>query len=328
MQKREDGDAIDILVVVPTKGEFKGIQEFLETELKGKGFRLPSARDIVGQMAIYTKASSRNEDKPYRVGLFQCGDTGNVASAAMTAFALGRHNPHLLISAGIAGSLNPERLFIGDIVFPSSVENTAVDKIYSPETTTSPENSLRIGDDKLFFARLKESKVIELNNENLIDHYTRLISSEVESEVLKFNRFNELAKDRERLSKILMDRRGVSVSDHNFKILKSERTFSWGKVLDNYELYSTLVKKEKASGKAICVEMESWGLAYLYDILGTEFNKPLVIRAISDLVGLKVDGDDKNDKDFEGPSRQYAMHNLAVAISKIVHLEYERVTSG
>ncbi|RWO04295.1 MAG: hypothetical protein EOS07_29820 [Mesorhizobium sp.] len=98
---------------------------------------------------------SANGDRPHKVGFFCCSEMGNTFSAAMTGYVVSNFTPGLLISAGIAGSLNPNEARLGDVA-PYRVRYLSFSKVGDGEDFEKKNRTLgrfRMFDDDFYFRK-------------------------------------------------------------------------------------------------------------------------------------------------------------------------------
>ncbi|MCZ7469802.1 hypothetical protein M0412_03880 [Agrobacterium sp. O3.4] len=313
----------DVLVIIPTANEFRGIFDEMRNALAAQDFEELKSRER-GPVGTKLFAKQIGQGLIFRIAVYCENLKGNMLSAAHTAYLCQRLSPKLVISAGIAGSLDPRKAWIGDIVLPNLVENSTFDKIYqdfegvpknSPSVTASNsgvtfESPIRLS------ARREQSwagvtTIVGGLKLSALNSSIAYASHDSNSDKRK-SQFNELAQAIEQRFNI-----SAKPPEHP-RIIENSISFSWDKVLDSRDTYEYLLTSGRISEEAVCVEMESWGFLAATELFrrGEEFDV-LIVRGISDIVGCKGITDNKSHN-LEGDCRQLAMSNVGRIVCHIV----------
>ena len=324
----------DILVFIPTANEFQGILDEMRAVLTAKKFRESNGTsgNLIGaRMFSKTVKDSKKKDRTFKVAV-HCEDLrGNILTAAHTAYLCGVLSPKVVISAGIAGSFDPAKAWIGDVVMPTYVEHASFDKVYqvSPASDagmpklhatqingTAFQSPMRLTDKRDHKFAGTAAFVTGLNQGALLS-------------AIAYPQDKSKADERDRafnaLSQELQERYNIAAqAPRNPRVIANSRTFSWDKVFDSRDLYEYLRKDGRISQETLCVEMESWGFFSATELLRRIQNFDIaVVRGISDIVGCKGFTDDKGHA-LEGECRQLAMTNVARVVCEIVADEVKR----
>jgi nucleoside phosphorylase len=315
--------------MIPTANEFAGILNEMADILASKGFKPQRGvrRGALSGARLFEKPTDNGS--PFRVVVY-CEDLqGNMQTAAHTAYLCGRLFPKLVISAGIAGSFDPTKAWIGDVILPSKVEYASFNKIYQPGDTNAPQNApgLQLSvESGHSLSPVRVTKKGEKNLRGAVAIVDGIPANDVLTTVA-YPAVDPKADARtavfNSLSAYLQTAFGiVAKAPKNPRVIRNVNTFSWDKVFDSRDLYQYLLKTDRLTKDAICVEMESLGFLTATDLsrLSQDFDV-LIVRAISDIVGCK--GATHNpDHDLEGEARALAMSNVAKVVCQYVGDQY------
>ncbi len=258
---------------------------------------------------------------------------GNVASA-VNAAQMSSYSPRLLISAGIAGSLDPMRAWIGDVIIPTSVYHYRYNKVFDGEHSPTNNNHgvevFQIGkfllrDDSKQEKLPTQSKAFVTGLGSKRKALSAAIAKEPLGDGLK-DYLDELRIKIGTLEKKTLPKRPEPMWIEEFA------TFSWEKVLDSMA-YAKAIPRTALPPDCVCVEMESYGFAEAVKrfVGDNSYTIPLVVRGISDIVGHKANSDGLNGD--ETP-RTRAMQSVARALDFLIfdvqfaHLFGAAPTSG
>ncbi len=233
--------------------------------------------------------------------VMNCGEMGNISAASVTGHVLGWHKPNLVILVGTAGSLDPKKYNIGDVVIPElGAQTLSYNGIVDSEHIDFEKNRKRKlvadlwpnGIDGTEYALRQDT-----NKSNItLSRYSRDIIS----------RASETTMDLPELTALLEKYEG----NNDPKIHQDVHVFSWEKVVDSAKYRDKL---NVQYSKTAAVDMESYG--FLHAAKQYQDNlavSAIIVRGISDLCGNKA-------IDFKDG---YAVRNASIVAAEIVKRGY------
>ncbi len=244
-----------------------------------------------------------------------CGNMGNVSSAARTAYYSALHTPSLIIFAGIAGSLDPSKMRLGDVMVPRKIDVLYFDKIeeLTMEKRTEflekediPEVIIHAGWCKL---RPKRPQ-LDFDSRDAVELFKQLQPRSI-SERLETLELPSTFRDH-----------GIYL-DRAAKFVKEDTIFSWEKVFNSLKFRDYAVRFNHMDQQSVAVDMESFGFASVVNSLKELDGAPcgIVVRSISDYVGFKH----ITDKDERHDWRDLALKNAALTVLWIIQNAYPKV---
>jgi len=319
------------VIIVPMYEEMEYIYKFL----KPKDGRFLSA--LNRQQRQYRYTYIRSAKRLTIVDFVVLRSPGNLACLSDVILNVHDSEPHLIILAGIAGSLKHDQVKVGDVVISDRVKSFQPDKIrqrgareaFSDDPVTSYANSedgsvVYVDSKKRYmsdsFFRFRRDAIVWNPSANL---YQDLIleSPHINFNLSSFQRAGEHATS--------LDSSMTQV--HFGAVLGSD----W--VIDSPEFIDFLVERNTSRAadiytrkygaedhersrwtddELLCVDTESYGFfRAMRDIQGeTTGSQALVVRGISDLASTK----EEHDKATSGAARDVAARNSVAAALAIV----------
>jgi nucleoside phosphorylase len=248
---------------------------------------------------VYQTAPNLNSTANLLV--MNCGEMGNISAASMTGHILGSYKPNLVIFVGTAGSLDPTKYNIGDVVVPElGAQTLSYNKIVDFE------------DEK--FKAFRDRKLIADIWPHGIDGTEYAFRHDDAKGNIALSRRSRdiISKARENID--AAPELGTLLESHdlnqNPKIHYDVQVFSWEKVVasDRYRK-----KLNIQFAKAAIVDMESYGFLHA----GRQYQesstvRAIIVRGISDLCGQK-------STKFRD---DYAVKNASIVAAEIVKRGY------
>lgn len=255
------------------------------------------------------KDSTATDDRHISVGLLECSDMGNVASAINTAQVIVQHEPSLVIFSGIAGSLNSKKYRIGDVFFPRFVRTRYFQKLKSYSG-----DYMRLGAaERAEMLEQVSGQLLAFDKTISVTDTARNLLSHVSNQDL--NRILQTAEIPEDWSKShgLLGRRT--------QVVDEEYSFCWDKVLSNQKYIDAV--RSLLGNTATIVDMESYGfLSALEKLRGSAkgtnnslkryATNGIIIRSVSDYAEYK----DLSDSDPKW--RDLGLSNMAIATRYVI----------
>ncbi|MEW7008485.1 MULTISPECIES: 5'-methylthioadenosine/S-adenosylhomocysteine nucleosidase [unclassified Lentilitoribacter] len=313
---------LSFAIIIPTIKEFdvivptiKGaLAEFILINASRPSGRVPAKEEKRDNQTLTSQIIEVAIGEHFhKVGFFCSTQMGNAFSAAITGYVISEYSPSMIISAGIAGGLNPLKTKLGDVIIPFEVRYLGYDKVgdylnYEKEKKhTQALEKITMFQENDFYMRFKQKSANFFDTDGsaylaLKDYLSEL---KLESTELQESVTNSLNKNE------------IEYSDHDCKIFRGDKTaiFSWEKVLDSRKFAEGISGKNATLfDDCPAVDMESYGFLQTINIL-PKGKRPdaLIVRGISDYVGLKHVTDNLDYK-----WRNHAMRNVGYTISEII----------
>ncbi len=321
-ERRPATGPLSCAVIIPTSKEFEVIVPAIQSslsELTGEKLKRITGRKPVeseripeGHVSFKTDQLDYGENR-FRVGYFCATEMGNTASAATTAYVLAQFKPSLMISAGIAGSMNPLAARLGDVIIPHEVRYLSYNKVGDAANFEQEQKKVRalepitmFNDQQFYFKFLQSTETLRNPNGALV-----LNLSEI------FEGFGLEDAELQEAIQISLEKNGIEFTKRKCRIHRDDKVaiFSWEKVLDSLAFYDGIERRNVSLfSECSAVDMESYGFMKTINIMPKDRRpEPLIVRGISDYVGLKHVTDQK-----QYSWRKHAMRNVGSVIGRII----------
>ena len=242
-----------------------------------------------------------------RLVVADCGEMANVSAASRTGYLATRFNPNLMVFVGTAGTLQPDKCRIGDVVVPTlGVVSKYYDKIEDGggegfDGNTMPSQAADLGaftKDKKTYTLRKKMNNFKLTGQGR-DYISEAMGMSATQDLLDFD-----------LQKLPLQTSVPAVH-------VDSSVFSWDMILASDHYRSLLIKQ--IDSKAYAVDMESFG--FLNALL--EFQAPPADKAISSVVvrGISDDCGNKHNS-FDTGRNHVATDNAAHVACRIIKNGY------
>lgn len=250
----------------------------------------------------------------FSLAIANCGDMGNVYSAVRTAAFINEFAARLYIFCGIAGSLEPSKARLGDVIIPTKVHHYRQDKVYDNAPDQMPDILTK-----------SSFECFEMMSDRHVRFRQATASVKPVNEALQLLTDLEFQKCSEELETIELevcelDNLGIEElrSHRPCQLIREEDLFSWEMVF-NSALYREKLKDKNALGSSVAVDMESFGFLLSISELREYGGMPavgLVVRGISDYVGYKAQCDSFQSEAY----RHLALRNAARVAIKLAQV--------
>ncbi|NKX45300.1 5'-methylthioadenosine/S-adenosylhomocysteine nucleosidase [Roseicyclus persicicus] len=305
---------IDALIVCARNQEVSEISKVLRQT--GEATRIRAEPNTSFSFEVYRIPSTGPRGEAI-VGIVNCGDMGNVHSAIRTAYFYNLFVPSVMVFCGIAGSLEPKKARLGDVVIPTKVYNYKHDKISDLKGAERDSAREKGFDDCIeFLADRTISLRPKRKDIGIDDSALQLLTALPRDEIS-----DEL--ESEDLPQELMDVEDLRV-ERRAQLIREEDIFSWEMVF-NSAVYRSFLKGKNELNGAVVVDMESFGFVSAVREL-RKVNGILagfVVRGVSDYVGYKEECDAIDGERF----RHMALRNAALVAIRIVRgINFEDIT--
>ena len=277
---------------------------------------------------------------------------GNIEAALLAGAGIAQANPELVILVGLAGSMNPSEVQLGDVVISNQAKLYSSDKVKALSPPSGPETRhYRFNDER---SNGGDEIVIDrrdaLMSKSFLRYERRYVESKQTDQLISELQL-KLRPGAKSLLRVNPDfvpsayRTGYisrgSIKIHSGWILASQH------VVDSAEYRDYLNEKNKdqkldvhrqtgeqgrcqwTNGELLAVDMESYGLLRAVELLRTTHAKyggapnlhgAIVVRGISDLSEEKAESDGKSGNE----TRRVAVYNATEITLRIIEgIDYD-----
>jgi nucleoside phosphorylase len=245
--------------------------------------------------------TAAKQGSPANILVMNCGEMGNIGSACITGHICGSYNPGLAILVGTAGSLNPLKYNIGDVVIP---ELGAISHGYDGILDSAHSDFIKFRDDRNKIGILPTGT----------DGTTYAFRPDTNKSNIPLSRYSRdvISKARENTAGIAELSSMLEKYDGNTapKVHNDVHVFSWEKIVYSAKYRDNL---QSQFSKTAIVDMESYGfLKAAKQYQDDTALRAIVVRGISDLCG------DKAIEFHDG----FAVKNAAIVAAEIIKRGY------
>ncbi|WP_162225112.1 hypothetical protein [Erythrobacter sp. SG61-1L] len=255
--------SFSILVALPE--EFNSVIEVFSEYLT------PGPKGSSERFGIIDRSDAEIEGK---FSIRHCKAMANTWSAAATAAILAEYEPDVLIFIGIAASLQPKHVRLGDVVIADGLRSRAFQKIC--DLADAQDDPSYAEYDKKFALRVQSPDLpsISPRTRQLVQKSAKSLKCDLSSPEIEDIILNNVP--------------GSKGSSNRSCKVHCEQIFSWDLVLDSVSYRDGILKSE---GKAYALDMESLGFYSVVEecaSVGRFITDAIVFRGISDYAAFKA----------------------------------------
>lgn len=335
-----------ILILVPLVEER---EYFLDAVRDRNGWNFSS-----GSFGVWSHGSFKTADRAVRIVVRTLKRMGHLEAALTLAASMPTIAPDIVILLGLAGSMDPEKVGLGDVVVSSKAKMYTVDKVASISEDMSEVPNFKFSE-TLPSAPSKNSVSVDLRDKVFGNSFNRYERDFVDSNGLDY----VLSKIQQKIDitkTVNVDSKFIPERFRNVKSSNREREVHFGWILGSHHVVDSLeyrkYLKEKdtqkdfdvhlqlgdydrvkwCDGDLLAVDMESFGVLKAVvsnrELAGPEGGwknliGAFVVRGISDLAEHKG----STDRNSRNQLRKIAVTNAAEICAQIIEkIDYTEVS--